>query len=237
MANEWRRVWGPRWASSPAAAARAREDPEDAVAVEGPSRAGEEEGLARAAVHAGPALVEPRADGVGGRGAQRDPALLAALADAADEPVLQPQVGEPPVAGLLDARARGVEGLEEGAIPEVERSLARDRGEQPLDGRAREDARQVQGLPAGTQALGRVRGQPAHRQGEAHEATERGQAARHGGGRAVAAALRVQPRQQVRSRVRCAERAATRPSPRARARTSRAYATEVCGDTPRSTCR
>src|SRR5262245_51770425 len=179
-------------------------DAQDAVAVEGLPRAREEEPVRALPREPRARGLEVDADGRGRGRAERHPPLLAPLADAARDAVLQAHVLDAPVARLLHARAGRVEALEERAVAHLEgrgrrvlpRALPRRRLEEGRDGALPEHLRQGRrALPRG-QARGRVDGDTRIRAREAVEGTERGEAARHGRRRAPRRALAVEPVEQ-----------------------------------------
>ena len=73
---------------------------------------------ADAAVELGAAVLEVVVERVAGASPDGHHALLVALAEHADEPVAQVEVGAVEADQLADADAAGVEGLEDGAIPQ-----------------------------------------------------------------------------------------------------------------------
>ena len=90
-----------------------------------------------------PAAALVAADRLGGRPSDRDDALLAALADAADEAVLEVDPGALEPDRLADAQAGAVEQLDERAIAEVARGDAGGRLDQALGLGRRERAGSV----------------------------------------------------------------------------------------------
>ena len=126
----------------PCLVGEAAQDEEDAGAGERPAVRVEEQLLPVAPVEVGPAAREVAAEGVRCLAPDRDDPFLAALAEAADEPVLE--IHGLPVERdrLAHAQPGAVEELAEGAVAEVSRRRPGGRVEEPLDLGGRERARQ-----------------------------------------------------------------------------------------------
>ena len=91
---------------------------------------GEEERVLRAARQLGPAALELDAQTIGRLLAERDDALLAALAAYVHELLLEVDVGEPEIDGLLGAEPGRVDKLEERTVAEAEGVVRLDAGKQ-----------------------------------------------------------------------------------------------------------
>ena len=143
VANECRSRCGwTRSGSSPAAPARRRRMRKAPARVSGAALGVEEQLRPVAAVEERPAAGEVAAQRLGRLAADRDDALLRALADAADEPPLEVDGGALEADRLADAQAGAVEQLDEGAVAERARRRAGGGLDQPLGLAGRERPRQ-----------------------------------------------------------------------------------------------
>ena len=96
-----------------------------------------------ALVEEGPAAAQVAAERVGGAAAERHDPLLAALADRADEPLLEVDAVSLEADRLADAQARAVEELDERAVAQGARRRSVGRLDEPLRLAGRERARQA----------------------------------------------------------------------------------------------
>ena len=192
-----------RSGSSPALSGKAAQDEEDTGAGERPAVRVQEQLLPVAAVEVRPTAREVAAEGFRCLPPDRHDPFLAALAEAADESVLE--IDGLPVERdrLADAQPGAVEELTEGAVAEVARRRPGGGIEQPLDLRGRERARQ---RPAAFRELDVRRGVVGARAEQnlvPEEGADGGKPARDGRRReAVRAELRDVGREVVAARVR-----------------------------------
>jgi len=126
----------------PGGAGEAAEDEERAGARQRAALRVEEELRTVARVEVRAAAREVAAQRVHGLAADGDDALLRALADAADDPLLEVDGGAVEPDGLADAEARAVEELDERAVAERARGRSRRGLDQTLGLAGRERARQ-----------------------------------------------------------------------------------------------
>src|SRR2546421_6219798 len=116
-----------------AQAVRVWKQPPERARVEPTPARGEEKRVHRAARQLRPRVAEVDRPAVGGLLAQRHDPLLVALAPDAEELLLEVDVDQVEVDGLLRAQAGGVDELHERAVPDGERPVARERLELAVD--------------------------------------------------------------------------------------------------------
>ena len=162
-----------------------------------------------------PAAALVAADGLGGRPADRDDPLLAALADAADEPVLEVDAGALEPDRLADAQAGAVEELDERAVAEVARGRCRP---PPRSGARPRRARACAGACGGA-AAARARRPGSRRLRRGGRGGGRTSGRRRCGGRPSRA--RAPARGALRARTRAPRSSRSRAGGRARPRARR----------------
>ena len=199
VANEWRSRCGwTRSGSRPGLRGEPAQDQERAGAREAAALGVQEQLRPVARVEERPAAREVAAQRLHRLAADRDDALLRALADAAHEPCVEVDARLLEADGLADAQARAVEQLDERAVAQVARRRARRCFDEPLGlGRARACAAACAGAAAGrarrpgcrrarraASGAGRTSGS-RRRGGRSSPATGRPRAARRGTARAA----------------------------------------------------
>src|ERR687888_261492 len=130
------------------------------------------------AVEEGAPAREVAAQRLGGLPSDRDDPLLVALAEAADEPVLEVDAAALERDRFRDAQAGAVEELDEGAVAEVARLRARGGLDEPLGLGGRERAREPPRAPGQVELGGGIVRAHAEERLVTEEGAQRRRAAR-----------------------------------------------------------